>query len=89
MRDHAEPKRYYDWMVWKMRQEDEKEMLDSEYGWLLKLDRGGYLCKKYPDLQRVITEVLVAEKLMNERVPQLLGDHLYYEDVGLNDDIPF
>ena len=85
MRDHAEPKRYYDWMVWKMRQEDEKEMLDSEYGWLLKLDRGGYLCKKYPDLQRVITEVLVAEKLMNERVPQLLGDHLYYKDEDLND----
>jgi hypothetical protein len=88
MRDHAEPQRYYDWMVWKMRQEDEKEMLDSEYGWLLKLDRGGYLCKKYPDLQRIITEVLVAEKLMNERVPQLLGKGLYFER-DFDDELPF
>ena len=88
MRDHAEPQRYYDWMVWKMRQEDEKEMLDSEYSWLLKLDRGGYLCKKYPDLQRIITEVLVSEKLMNERVPQLLGEGLYFEQ-DFDDEIPF
>ena len=33
MRDHndPEPQRYYDWMLWKMRQEDkqEKEQKDS------------------------------------------------------------
>lgn len=101
MRDHAEPERYYDWMLWKMRQDDEQEKLDTEFGFLLKLDRGGYFCKKYPDLQKIITEILVAEKLTNERVPQLLEDFEasdlkkfrelidFCDELPYDDDIPF
>ena len=66
MRDHAEPERYYDWMLWKLKDENLKEKLDFEYGLLLKLDRGGVLCEKYPDLHKAINEVIVAEKLTNE-----------------------
>ena len=63
MRDHAEPKGYYDWVAWKIRQENEQEKLDFEYSLLLKLSHGGVLLDKYPDLKKIVSEVMVAERL--------------------------
>ena len=80
MRDHVEPQRYYDWMLYKMRQYDnqdyEKMRLEMEYDWLLKLDRGGYLCTKYPDLKQIVSEVLITEKLTNEQLPKQYDDDI-------------
>ncbi len=66
MRDHEEePVRYYDWMLYKNREEDRKFLLDSERGLLLEL-KNSTLAEKYPDLAQVLDEIIVAEKLTNE-----------------------
>tara|TARA_B100000900_G_scaffold375596_1_gene357814 strand:- start:987 stop:1193 length:207 start_codon:yes stop_codon:yes gene_type:complete len=66
MRDHEEePVRYYDWMLYKSREEDRKFLLDNERVLLLDL-KNSTLAEKYPDLAQVLDEIIVAEKLTNE-----------------------
>jgi len=66
MRDHEEePVRYYDWMLYKNREEDRKFLLDNERVLLLDL-KNSTLAEKYPDLAQVLDEIIVAEKLTNE-----------------------
>ena len=60
-----EPVRYYDWMLYKNREEDRKFLLDNERVLLLDL-KNSTLAEKYPDLAQVLDEIIVAEKLTNE-----------------------
>lgn len=62
MRDHEEPVRYYDWMLWKNRQLDREILLDKDKDLLLEL-QNSVLVEKYPELGTLIDEILIAEKL--------------------------
>lgn len=62
MRDHAEPQRYYDWMLWKNRELDREILLDKDKDLLLEL-QNSVLVEKYPELGKLIEEILIAEKL--------------------------
>ena len=62
MRDHAEPERYYDWMIWKNRELDREILLDKHRDLLLEL-KNTELVKKYPELGTLIDEIWIAEKL--------------------------
>lgn len=62
MRDHAEPQRYYDWMLWKNRELDREILLDKDKDLLLEL-QNSVMVEKYPELGTLINEILIAEKL--------------------------
>ena len=62
MRDHEEPVRYYDWMLWKNRQLDREILLDKDKDLLLEL-QNSVIVEKYPELGTLINEILIAEKL--------------------------
>jgi hypothetical protein len=62
MRDHAEPQRYYDWMLWKNRELDREILLDKDKDLLLEL-QNSVIVEKYPELGKLIEEILIAEKL--------------------------
>jgi hypothetical protein len=62
MRDHAEPERYYDWMLWKNRELDREILLDKDKDLLLEL-QNSVMVEKYPELGKLIEEILIAEKL--------------------------